>query len=306
VLSIIVPARNGPELTGRCLGSILFSLSRLQLPAEFILIDDASPASEQIVEVFRRTRANASGQGHEWKIVRSKTHRHYSGVFSIGLELATRDAIFFISNDMMVTPTFIQTLLAVSALSEDFGIVRGTSNFTDSHPEHRVEPPQELATYKEIFEFSSQVFNGNGCRFVEDHVLSGDAILVKRALVQRIGALDLRFFGYFGDIDYGMRAHLAGFKLVCAKGAWLYHEGCGHVRREVELMGESWEARRNSRLKDVDRAYQEFRGKWHIAAPEHYADAMPVHYFEHARAHSASVELRYVMPPAAMNDLDYY
>ena len=35
-------------------------------------------------------------------------------------------------------------------------------------------------------------------------------------------------FGYFGDIDYGVRAHLAGFKLVCAKGAWLFHE-TGHA-----------------------------------------------------------------------------
>ena len=205
MLSIIVPARNSPEFTGRCIGSILFSLSRLQIPAEFILIDDASAPQEQILDVFRRHRAQAQGP-FEWKIVRSKKNQHYSGVFSIGLNLATRDIILFISNDMMVTPTFLQALLIVSALSPEIGIVRGTSNHTDSHPEHQVEPPEPMKDYKDIVEFSRQQFAANGARFVEDPVLSGDAIVLKRALVDRIGMLDLRFFGYFGDIDYGMRA----------------------------------------------------------------------------------------------------
>lgn len=304
MLSIIVPARNSPDLTSRCIGSILFSLSRLQIDAELILVDDASAPSEQILDVFRHHRANT--KGYEWKIVRSKKHQHYSGVFSIGLNLATRDAIFFISNDMTVTPSFLQATLLVSALSPEFGIVRGTSNYTDSHPEHRVEPPGELTGYKDILDFSRNTFGAHGARFVEDHVLSGDAILLKRALVDRIGALDLRFFGYFGDIDFGMRAHLAGFKLVCAKGAWLHHEGSGFVRREVETMGASFDERRAARLLDVAAAYEQFRRKWRIQSPEHYADSGAIHFFDHARAHANDVELKYVMPPSVMDDLEYH
>jgi hypothetical protein len=41
VLSIIVPARNNPNFTPPCLGTILHSLTRRNLAAEFILIDDA-------------------------------------------------------------------------------------------------------------------------------------------------------------------------------------------------------------------------------------------------------------------------
>jgi 2,4-dienoyl-CoA reductase-like NADH-dependent reductase (Old Yellow Enzyme family) len=44
---------------------------------------------------------------------------------------------------------------------------------------------------------------------------------------------DLRFFGYFGDVGFGLRAHLAGFKLVCAKGAWLWHRRAGHVMADA-------------------------------------------------------------------------
>ena len=96
---------------------------------------------------------------------RSRKRQHYSGVFSIGLNLETRDIIFFISNDMFVTPTFLEGLLLVSAISRDFGIVRGVSNHTDSHPEHVVPAPEGTRTYLEIEAFSKSVFNANTARF---------------------------------------------------------------------------------------------------------------------------------------------
>jgi GT2 family glycosyltransferase len=307
VLSIIVPARNNNEFTATCLGSILFSVNRLNLNAEFILIDDDSPPQERILDVFRQHRINAAG--HVCKILRSRKHQHYTGVFSLGLNFATRDIIFFISNDMIMTPHFLQALLLVSSLSREFGIVRGTSNHTDSHPEHCVVPDPMPTTYQEIDKFSREAFNTHGCGFTEDGVLSGDAVLIKRALVERIGVLDLRYFGYFGDIDYGLRAHLAGFKLVCAKGAWLYHDGSGHVKRELAGQNISVEDMRARRLALVETAYQEFRKKWHVETPTTYQganSAAALYFFEHARAHGGDVEQKYELPGSALNDVEIH
>ncbi|MDZ4850664.1 MAG: hypothetical protein SGI77_15365 [Pirellulaceae bacterium] len=63
-----------------------------------------------------------------------------------------------------------------------------------------------------------------------DRFLVGDSFLLKRSVVDKIGVMDIGYRHFFGDIDYGLRAQRAGFKLVCAKGAWLYHEGSGHAR----------------------------------------------------------------------------
>ena len=307
MLSIIVPARNNAEFTATCLGSILFAVSRLNLNCEFVLVDDASAPEEKILDAFRQHRANAIG--HQTKIVRSRKHQHYSGVFSIGLRFATRDIVFFISNDMLVTTSFIQSILLVSSLSRDFGIVRGTSNYTDSHPEHTVEPKEQLKTFQEIDNFSRSVFSANSCRYVEDKVLSGDAILLKRSLIERIGVLDLRFFGYFGDIDYGVRAHLAGFKLVCAKGAWLFHEGSGHVKHEMAHQALSFEEARDRRMAMVETAYQEFRKKWHLATPEIWGGGGSVealHFFDRVRPRAKRMPLKYDFPPSAMDDLEIY
>jgi GT2 family glycosyltransferase len=303
--SIIVPARNNAESTARCLATILVAVNRLQLNCEFVLVDDASAPEERILEVFRTHRANAAG--HDTRIVRSRKHQHYSGVFSIGLHHTTRDPIFFISNDMVMTTSFLQAQLLVSSLSREFGIVRGTSNYTDSHPEHQVEPSTPLRNYPEIDAFSRNVFGANGCRYVEDQVLSGDAILVKRALVERIGVLDLRFFGYFGDIDYGMRAHLAGFKLVCAKGAWLFHEGSGHLRHQMNQGTLTFEAARDSRFDLVEKGYQEFRGKWNVATPENWVGAQSeFRFLDHAHAQAGSVPLKYDFPVPVLDDLEIH
>jgi GT2 family glycosyltransferase len=230
-------------------------------------------------------------------------------VFSVGLQHATRQIVFFISNDMFVTPTFIEALLLVSAQSPEIGIVRGTSNYTDSHLEHRVEPKQKPQSYQDVESFSRSVFAAMGCRYVEDMVLSGDAILLKRSLIDRIGVLDLRFFGYFGDMDYGIRARHAGFKLVCAKGAWLLHEGSGHVKREVIqhalTLDESWK----QRMALVETAYQEFRKKWNIAVPDSWGSGATVDPFRllaQARAHSDAVPLKYEFPAAVLNELEFH
>ena len=78
-----------------------------------------------------------------------------------------------------------QVLVKVAACSlnfRDLGIVRGTSNSTDSHPEHVVLPPGRLGSMREIDEFSRKVFATHACRFTEDELLSGDAILLKELL----------------------------------------------------------------------------------------------------------------------------
>ena len=303
--SVIVPARNGFEPTSICLGTLLHSVTRLNLKCEFILVDDASDETERIQESFQSHRASA--KGHETKIIRSRKHQHYTRVFSIGLPFATRDVVFFISNDMVITPYFLQALLLVSSLSREFGIVRGTSNYVDSHPEHIVRPQDILKDYRSVENFSQRVFGAQTCTNVEDSVLSGDAVLIKRELIDKIGVLDMRYFGYFGDIDYGMRTHLAGFKLVCAKGAWLLHEGGGYVKREMQRDRILLEQARDKRLALVEDCYREFRSKWHIEQPARWdggIHAGSLDFNKLACQHAEHVPLRYDFPPAAMNDLE--
>lgn len=302
MLSIIVPARNNPVLTRDCISSAISSLDALRLSCEFILIDDASDPKDGISALFSEIRANAAH--HQFIIARSHKHRHYTGVFSLGLHLARRERIFFLSNDMLITPHFFSAVLGVAALDSRIGIVRGTSNSTDSHPEHKVLPPDIVRRYEDVVSFSRAVFEIGGLGSVEDQVLSGDAILIARPLIERIGVLDLRFFGYFGDIDWGMRAHLAGFKLVCAKGAWLWHEAGGHIKAEARNTNVDLASVMSKRMELVQAGYREFRNKWDESLPGEYSRSQTLHFFTIAEKNAQRVELKYQLPRQALEGID--
>jgi GT2 family glycosyltransferase len=299
LLSIIIPARGSAADTSACLASVLHSLAALHLGCEFILIDDASDPGEKILELFVRNRAAASA--HKFVIARSTKHQHYTGVFSLGLHLAQGDNVLFVSNDMLMTPSFLAALVAVSALRVDIGVVRGTSNYVDSHPEHTVAAPADLRTYKDVESFSRMMLDRGGLAYTEDRELSADAVLIKRSVIERIGVMDLRFFGYFGDIDYGMRAHAAGFRLVCAKGAWLFHKGAGHIKADTAGTNAAF-ARR---MGWVEQAYQAFRDKWDATLPGTYAELKSRDFLTLATRKADRVALKYELPPAVLNDVEF-
>ena len=48
-------------------------------------------------------------------------------------------------------------------------------------------------------------------------------MLVRRAVFEKIGALNESFFAYWEDIDYSIRSHFAGFRNVAVPGASVYH-----------------------------------------------------------------------------------
>jgi len=300
LLSIIIPARSSAADTSACLASVLHALATLRLAGEFILIDDASDPAENILELFVGQRSPTSP--HSFVVARSTKHQHYTGAFSLGLHLARGENVVFVSNDMLMTPSFLMGLIGVSALRPDFGIVRGTSNYVDSHPEHRVAAPSDLQKYKDVENFSRTVLDGNGLAYTEDRELSADAVLIKRPVIDRIGVMDLRFFGYFGDIDYGMRAHIAGFKLVCAKGAWLFHKGAGHIKADKG----GADAGFARRMAWVEQAYQAFRDKWDVTLPGTYAQLKSRDFLALAGRKADRVALKYELPPSALDDLEFH
>jgi hypothetical protein len=105
----------------------------------------------------------------------------------------------------------------------------------------------------------------------EDLLLTGDSMLIKRSLFQKIGSFDTRFpFGYFSDIDFGLRTLRAGFKMVCAKGAWLHHEGAGAYKDEAASKNIDMRLVHAERMKKVQACYEAFIQKWDPQMPAKY------------------------------------
>ena len=61
--------------------------------------------------------------------------------------------------------------------------------------------------------------------------VSGCAILVRRALIEQIGALDARFFYYWEETEWCLRARRNGWHVVFVPQARLWHKG---VQRDYQ------------------------------------------------------------------------
>lgn len=59
--------------------------------------------------------------------------------------------------------------------------------------------------------------------------VSGASCLILRALVEKIGLYDERFFRFYEDVEFSLRARKAGFRLNWAPGALVRHKAPGAV-----------------------------------------------------------------------------
>ncbi len=188
---------------------------------ELLLVDDCSPDGGRVREVFcalQRERPNT-------RVFVFDRNQEYSGSLNCILSHARGEQVLFLSNDIFVTPAYLRTLLEVAAKDARLGIVRGCSNFVDNRlASHNVALRRWPASGGELFALGEQIRLAWGQAHLPDRFLTGDAFLVTRAVIERIGTFDPLFFGYFADHDYGLRAQIAGFEPSLARGAFALHE----------------------------------------------------------------------------------
>src|SRR5438034_800140 len=269
MLTVIVPFRNARRQAANCVASLGETFRHLHClgEVEFIFTDDASEADADIAGLLKQFRDTI---GAAVTIIRFKDRQHYTRACAYSFSQARGERVLLVSHDMILTPDCVQALLNVAGLDARFGIVRATSPYVDCFPQHQVALPLPARGLRDLFAFARYVAEYYGLQWTEDRLLTGDVMLIQRAVLDKIGVMDPRYFGYFGDIDFGLRAQRAGFLLVCAKGAWLLHEGAGYYQDEIARTGRDAQAVHAARMQVVDAAYRVFREKWDPTLPPAY------------------------------------
>jgi hypothetical protein len=281
MVTVVILFRNMGRMTRDCLGILMDSLRTLYLQGqvELLFVDDASEAGQEVAPLLLQMR---QGLPFPMRVLRFKTRQHYTRGLAYALS-ASRGHVLFVSHDMLVPRAYIKMLLAVAAMDPSHGIVRGVSTYVDLYPQHIVEPPGGIGDIHQLNGFSDFVAERFGFTTVEDDVLTGDSMLIRRDVIEKIGVFDSKFFGYFGDVDYGLRAQRAGYRLVCAKGAWLFHEGAGYYNNEAARTSRPMEQVMTDRMKVVGAAYEVFRDKWGVTGlnmPAKYAGTAQIPFKE--------------------------
>jgi GT2 family glycosyltransferase len=261
-VSIGIAAYGNAEATRRCLEALFRSAEG---DFELILINDCSPDNGQTLSVF-----NWASDIHQNTFIYDIVGRNieYSGSVNLLLSHAKGEMVMFISNDICITPYYLKAVCQVGSAASGWGVLRGSSNFVDNElSSHNIQPGGSISRLEDIFRESQSLYSIYADLCVPDRFLTGDAFVVSRELIDRIGTFDPLFLGYFADHDYGVRANSVGLATFLLPGAYAFHDAGGNI----SYLSEEDQARKlNIRWSRLYENWDRFKLKYQIPAEQQY------------------------------------
>ena len=213
-VTIVVLNWNGGETTRACLRS----LADIAYPNVSIIVVDNASIDGSTEELARNPAID---------LIRNSQNLGFTGGVNTGIRLAMErgaDYVWLLNSDATTGPDVLGQLVAAAATDSRIGLVSPV--FHNPEPPHT--PEFVLGCFDPIALTASQTTNpAKALQWRQQHpnriVLLGTALLIRRALIERIGVLDASFFAYVEDVDYSLRAIAAGFRNVAVPDAIVYH-----------------------------------------------------------------------------------
>jgi GT2 family glycosyltransferase len=227
IAAVVVNYRT-PALTVDCLASLAGQHAPgLRLRA--VVVDNASgDGSPDAIE-----RAIADHGWSAWaRVVRSPANAGFSAGNNLGIRSEEADAYWLLNSDTLARPGALAELARALDIRPDAGLVGPRLEWPDGTPQescfrfHR--PLSELVRSARTAPVSRLLGRYVVALPVSDEPLEPEwasfaCILVRRAVIDRVGPLDDGYFMYFEDVDYCRRARAAGFTVLHWPAARVVH-----------------------------------------------------------------------------------
>jgi len=230
-IAIIVLTYNGVEDTLACLAS----LEHLDYPREryrVVVVDNASqdgtPAAVRAAfpEPFVFVVENGANLG-------------FAAGNNVGLRHALAegyDYALLLNNDTEVAPDMLGTLVAAAEADPRSAAV-GPLIYYHAAPTRVWSAGGWIDWERGISRMEGEVEDqGQFTATREVDFITGCAMLLRCAALERVGLLDERFFMYFEETEWCVRAHRAGFRILFAPQAKLWHKIPLNARFDKEYL----------------------------------------------------------------------
>jgi GT2 family glycosyltransferase len=219
-LLIIVPVYRDAEATRWCLDWLQAAI-RHGDGRRIVVVEDASPSPEivALTETFARDG--------RIQLLRQPINLGFAAAVNRALALreAGEDALI-VNADAYVPAAAIDTLRTAAHAAPDIGTAVPFSNNGEdvSIPRRfRVNP---LPSGEEIVQIDRIARAVNGGEVIKIPNGIGFCLYVRAEVLDAIGGFSGAYErGYFEDVDFCLRARKAGFRNVCATGAYVGHSG---------------------------------------------------------------------------------
>lgn len=213
--SIIVLAYNHlEETTAPCLDSILehTDLTRNEL----IVVDNASSdGTAEYLREFKRRHPKV-------QLCLNDVNKGYAGGNNDGMRLANGRVLVLLNNDTLVGPGWLAPLVDVLDQDPGVGMIGPVTNSAGN--EQRIVLPD--VTPETFVPATAPYLAQQRGIYSETAKLGFFCVAIRRDVIDKIGMLDEAFgIGMFEDDDLCVRAIGAGYRLLIAEGAFVYHKG---------------------------------------------------------------------------------
>jgi len=217
-VAIIILNWNGKEDTIECLESS----KHITYPNyELLLVDNGS--TDGSVECFRELYPGI-------EIIETGANLGFAEGNNVGMRRAMdkgADYVLLLNNDTVVDPEFLEELVKVAEGDERIGIIGPKIYYYDRRDLIYYTGANINFWFLHSKGNKGKVDDGQFDNTKEIDAVSGCAILVKSYLLKNVGELDPEYFAYYEEIDWCIRAKRAGYKVVYAPKAIVFHKGAG-------------------------------------------------------------------------------
>lgn len=234
-IAIILVHYNESKDTRECLESLL-AFRSTQFRYNIIIVDNGSQKPLKFPKQLMTSSV---------EILRSEANLGFTGGNNLGISHATKqyqsDYFLLLNNDTIVAPEFAQQLYAAALANPQVGLVSSKIYFYKNKEYHSqsyarsqrgrviwyaggsIDWTSVSAFHRGIDELDRGQFDAPA---LVDFT-TGCSMLIRREVVERIGILDKRYFLYFEDVDYSLRAKQAGFLSMMEPSSVVWHKNAG-------------------------------------------------------------------------------
>ena len=212
IVSIIIPVHNKFAVTYNCLKSISENLPEAAF--EIIIVDDGSSDETLLATLLLPDSVRLS---------RSDENVGFIASCNRGAQLARSEYLFFLNNDTLVRPDWLDPLIATMRGVDRAGIVGARLLF----PDGKVQDAGGL-----VWRMGDAWNWGRGAdaadprfTFMRDvDYVTGAALLISRELFRSLGGFDVHFSpAYYEDTDLAFRVRAAGRRVLIQPAAEIVH-----------------------------------------------------------------------------------
>ena len=225
---------NGKKNTIECLDAIdAIRIKNFRL--NVVVIDNASKIEFSLNKRFRN---------FPFKLIRNKENLGFAEGNNVGIRYALEhgaDYVLVLNNDTLVEENLIEELLKVANIYENIGILAPKIYFASGFEFHKNRYSNKdlgkvfwyaggESDWKNVIGHHrgvDEVDHGQYDKIMETQFASGCCMFIKKAVFDKVGLFDNKYFLYYEDADFSERVKKANYKIVYVPKAILWHKNAG-------------------------------------------------------------------------------